>query len=263
MKLLLCLVLALQGDVQVRAKTAFDQVKLCSCEKCDCIDCKCSSTGCTCPDCSNKAKSAFAAVKIDCLCQNCDCVDCKCTKEKCECKTCNSFDAVYAKSVRDNQVIVLAVGTPAPKLDGLPWRIIEVKAISGEKPGYIVGVPKDGKLVRVDFAVGTARQRMKLNVLHVLYPLTDGYVECSTCPEGRIKATSYRNPIGHTHTCTSCGESWDHTANSTHKCKNCGGHPPISPYGGYEADAIPKMIRTQSVARQQTVFVSSDCPQAR
>lgn len=108
------------------------------------------------------AKSAFDSVKIDC-----------------------NFEAVYAKSIKDNKVIILSVGTAKPDLGTLPWTILEVEAITGEKPGYIVGVPKNGKLVRLDFAIGTPRQRMRLDVLHVYYPLTNGYVECPTCPYGR------------------------------------------------------------------------------
>lgn len=157
MKTLILTVLLFQVD----AKTAFDNVQFHS----------------------EIAKNAFDAVKIDCNCQNCDCIDCKC-QGTCNCENCHSFEAVYAKSVKENKVIVLSVGTPAPKLN-LPWTILEVKAITGEKPGYIVGVPKDGKLVRLDFAPGTSRQRMKLDVLHVIYPLTAGYVECPTCPYGR------------------------------------------------------------------------------
>lgn len=154
-----------QGNIDVKAKVAFETVQFHS----------------------EIAKIAFDAVKIDCSCQNCDCTGCKC-QGICNCDACHSFEAVYAKSIKDNKVIVLAVGVP--KLD-LPWTFLEVKAITGEKPGYIVGVPKDGKLVRLDFAIGTPKQRMRLDVLHVIYPLTSGYVECPTCPQGRIRQINY------------------------------------------------------------------------
>lgn len=121
-----------------------------------------------------KAKMSFDSYK--CICQNCDCKDCKCT---------DSFDAIYKKAIKDNQVIVLAVS--APKIDNVPWKIIELKTITGEQPGYIVGVPKNGELIRLDFAPNTTKQRIRLDILHVYYPLTDGYVECPTCPYGRIK----------------------------------------------------------------------------
>jgi hypothetical protein len=55
------------------------------------------------------------------------------------------------------------------------------------------------------------------------------------------QAATVRQPNGHTHTCTSCGTTWDHTENPTHTCANCGGHPPIS-RGGYLADSTPKVI---------------------
>ena len=226
-------------SVQEKAKAAFAQVKMCKCEKCDCIDCKCTSDKCA---CAGKAKSAFDAVKIDCVCQNCDCVACTCTKEKCEC---NDFQAIYARCVKNEQVIVLAVA--APKIQHEKWKIVELPKLSGEKPGYIVGVPKNGTLIRLDFPPNTPRQRIQLDILHVYYPLGNGYVECPTCPQGRIKSVSTRNPNGHTHTCTSCGTTWDHTANPTHTCQNCGGHPPISRNGGYEADvARPIRVTAQS-----------------
>lgn len=33
---------------------------------------------------------------------------------------------------------------------------------------------------------------------------------------------SYRQPVGHTHTCNTCGTTWDHQANAGHNCPNCG-----------------------------------------
>jgi hypothetical protein len=194
------------------------------------------------------AKSAFESVKLHCECQNCDCKDCKCTKDTCDCISCNSFDAVYKKAIKDNQAVVLAVS--APKIESPMWKLIELKTITGEKPGYIVGVPKDGALVRLDFPPTATKQRIRLDILHVYYPLTAGYQECATCPYGRVwvgvqKTSSLRNPVGHTHTCTSCGETWDHTANPTHTCTNCGGHPPMTRNGGYLADVAPRMIRSR------------------
>ncbi len=172
-------------DVHVKAKMAFAQVKLdCKCEKCDCVDCKCENGKCECTNCVSKAKSAFDAVKIDCVCQNCDCINCTCTKEKCECKECNDFQAVYARAIKEQKVVVLAVGVPV--IDKTVWTMIPVKQITGEKPGYIVGVPKDGQLIRMDFPPNTTRQRMRLDILHLYYPLTEGYVECQTCPQGRM-----------------------------------------------------------------------------
>lgn len=32
---------------------------------------------------------------------------------------------------------------------------------------------------------------------------------------------SYRQPVGHTHTCSSCQVTWDHQANASHSCPNC------------------------------------------
>lgn len=100
-------------------------------------------------------------------------------------KNSDSFEDIYAKCIKEKQVIVLVIN--APPLENLPWKIIQLKQLSGEKSGYIVGVPKDGKLIRLDFSPTTTRQRIRLDVLHVYYPLTAGYVECPTCPYGRIK----------------------------------------------------------------------------
>ena len=148
-------------SVQEKAKVAFAQVQLASI-----------------------AKSAFESVKLECECQNCDCKDCKCSPTGCDCVSCNSFDAVYKKAIKDNQAVVLAVS--APKIESPLWKLIELKTITGEKPGYIVGVPKNGALVRLDFPPTATKQRIRLDILHVYYPLTAGYVECATCPHGRI-----------------------------------------------------------------------------
>ncbi len=163
-------------DIHQKAKMAFAQIKLCQCESCNCVDCKCTTDVCTCPNCK---------IKANCLCQNCDCKNCTCTKEKCECKECNDFQAIYARAIKEQKVVVLEVGN-VPHITTYPWKIVQVKAIQGEKSGYIVGVPKDGKLIRLDFAPNTPRQRIRLDVLHVIYPLGNGYVECPTCPQGRI-----------------------------------------------------------------------------
>ncbi len=147
-----------QGQIDQQAKNAFDSIVIVNIE----------------------AKNAFA----QCVCQNCDCVDCKCTPQGCECKACNDFQAIYSRAIKEQKVVVLAVGVPVIENPG--WTSVPVKQITGEKPGYIVGVPKDGQLIRMDFPPNTDRVRMRLNILHIYYPLTAGYVECQTCPQGRM-----------------------------------------------------------------------------
>lgn len=45
----------------------------------------------------------------------------------------------------------------------------------------------------------------------------------ATSTKARVVTTvTYRAPVGHTHTCSQCGTTWDHQTNSTHKCANCG-----------------------------------------
>lgn len=136
---------------------------------------------------SEKAKSAFSAVKSECKCNACNCTDCKCTKDGCKCTDCN-FEAIYAKCIKDGQIIVLEVGgVPFTFADStLPWKVVRLKKLQGESPGYIVGVPVNGELHRLDFNLFTTRERIRLEVLHVIYPLTPGYIECPTCPTGRI-----------------------------------------------------------------------------
>ncbi len=132
---------------------------------------------------SEKAKAAFADVK-SCQCTVCTCDDCKCANGVCACNGCG-LTALYAKSIQDDQVIVLEVGG-VQSVNITQWRVVKLKSLPGEQPGYIIGVPKNGKLVRLDFTPNTPRDRMRLNVLHVIYPLTAGYSECPTCPQGRI-----------------------------------------------------------------------------
>lgn len=65
--------------------------------------------------------------------------------------------------------------------------------------------------------------------------------------DGTRKITAFRKPVGHTHTCTTCGDTWDHDANSSHTCLKCGGHPPVSRGGGYLADPSPRMIKVERI----------------
>lgn len=53
-------------------------------------------------------------------------------------------------------------------------------------------------------------------------------------------SVSYRQPIGHTHTCSSCGLTWDHQANPTHTCQNCGAEQ-------WRQDAYPKPVPIKTV----------------
>lgn len=159
---------------------------------------------------SVKTKTAFAFTNINfsdsgckcgctetgkCVCKNCNegnsnanCV-CGCvTTGVCVCKDCNhslKLSELYAKAIKDGQVIVLEVAD-VPHMVNTPWKTIPIKTIPGEKPGYIVGVPVSGQLRRIDFPANVSRERMRLDILHVIYPLTSGYIECPTCPQGRI-----------------------------------------------------------------------------
>ena len=76
-----------------------------------------------------------------------------------------------------------------------------------------------------------------------------------------VTVYSTRPPQGHTHTCTSCGATWDHKANPTHTCRFCGGSPPTEQRFDrrgnviqtvYVADAMPRPVKiatTKTVAQ--------------
>lgn len=91
--------------------------------------------------------------------------------------------------------------------------------------------------------------------------------------------TTFRNPVGHTHTCAKCGTTWDHSANPTHKCQNCG-------QTQFNVDRSPRKVTVRTVqlanlpveqpviqATPQSVFVirsikaancpNGNCPYAR
>lgn len=83
---------------------------------------------------------------------------------------------------------------------------------------------------------------------------TLGGVPKSTLPQGNKTYTAkvfyeYRAPRGHTHTCTSCGDTWDHSENSTHVCKNCGGSPPTEVRRDRRGNVISTIYLTDSPAR--------------
>ncbi len=77
--------------------------------------------------------------------------------------------------------------------------------------------------------------------------------------KARTGSVTFRQPVGHTHTCTTCGTTWDHTANDTHVCKECGGSPPTKV--GYDragrqlvtylTDYPAKMVTVRAAPQQQ------------
>lgn len=56
-----------------------------------------------------------------------------------------------------------------------------------------------------------------------------------------LATTSWRYPVGHTHTCPRCGETWDHQKNTGHTCQNCGAHQAVQ-------DAVPRMVQVHAPA---------------
>lgn len=66
-------------------------------------------------------------------------------------------------------------------------------------------------------------------------PLTIKAVVAGTVTTTRVESsTSYRAPQGHTHTCVN-GHTWDHAANPSHNCPQCG-----TPQ--YIVDPVPRMV---------------------
>ena len=78
--------------------------------------------------------------------------------------------------------------------------------------------------------------------------------------EGTKTFFAFRSPRGHTHTCTSCGESWDHDVTKGHKCPFCGGSPPsevrYDRKGNasvvYLSDPSPKMVKVEQTVQTTT-----------
>jgi hypothetical protein len=50
-----------------------------------------------------------------------------------------------------------------------------------------------------------------------------------------LTTTSWRHPVGHTHTCWRCGDTWDHQKNTGHTCQVCGAYQGVQ-------DAVPRMV---------------------
>lgn len=65
---------------------------------------------------------------------------------------------------------------------------------------------------------------------------------------GKIVEISYRNPIGHTHTCTN-GHTWDHTLCTGHHCPYCGAEPPKNSCGQWLCDVPARMVMIRKVRK--------------
>lgn len=57
---------------------------------------------------------------------------------------------------------------------------------------------------------------------------------------------AWRNPVGHTHTCSNCGLPWDHQNNPTHNCKDCGASQ-------YYVDSRPKLVPVNGTLKNRPV----------
>lgn len=70
-----------------------------------------------------------------------------------------------------------------------------------------------------------------------------------------VTSVTLRNPLGHTHTCPNCGDTWDHSKNPTHVCQICG-------VSVYVVDSPSRMVQVrngqsapvQSVPVQQATY---------
>lgn len=61
-----------------------------------------------------------------------------------------------------------------------------------------------------------------------------------------------RFPVGHTHTCSRCGTSWDHAMNVSHTCQNCGGQQ-------FVQDTQPRMLTSFSACQGGSCGGLSSC----
>jgi hypothetical protein len=116
--------------------------------------------------------------------------------------------------------------------------LIAPLSIGADKPaGTVDYTPGIRKAAKVSYCPGRASSGVDVWQPHKL-PTTTA-------------AASYRQPIGHTHTCPNCGTSWDHAANPTHQCQVCGTYQ-------YAIDPVSRPIRiapqTSYVAPGSTIF---------
>lgn len=69
-------------------------------------------------------------------------------------------------------------------------------------------------------------------------PIPTAVAPAAPAPIPFPQTFSFRQPVGHTHTCVS-GHSWDHAANAGHVCEFCG-------ESQYTQDAFPRPVLVRS-----------------
>lgn len=92
------------------------------------------------------------------------------------------------------------------------------------------------------------------------------FVVTSKITATKKTAATYRQPVGHTHTCDKCGTTWDHQANPTHVCQTCGRQQLVQ-------DRSPRMVTViqsatypapvQRIIQQQQNCPNGNCPYVR
>lgn len=128
-----------------------------------------------------------------------------------------------------------------------------VDSLPGIPQGIIVGKKQDGRAIieekynTLDLVKEATLRKIELLYIKKLTSsnisieeqlLGNGFTEAEKPPETKnISSTGFRQPVGHTHTCPICGNSWDHQKNPTHKCDKAG-----CPGSQYVIDQPSRMV---------------------
>ena len=169
------------------------------------------------------AHDAVKATHPDCGCAVCTCSVCigQCGYKVAKLSQTESYYAALDKALAGNRKLVVFCGTdPCVCKDCDCIRCDGLKGV--QEPCVLVSEPRneDGK-----------------TWMQWTSTLTD-------CRADAVKAVvnpvaSFRQPQGHTHTCSRCGTTWDHATNPSHDCPNCGETQ-------YVQDSSPSMVTTKT-----------------
>lgn len=144
-------------------------------------------------------------------------------------------------------------GLPSGKVVRVATRVDYLPGVFSYTPGHAVAVSYAPGLSKVDTSDWAPRQ---------IAPFAPGSTRVETVTTHTVEAvrtatafasqmvTSWRQPIGHTHTCPRCGDTWDHAKNTGHTCQEC---------GAYQAtqDRVPRLVPVKSFVRVYTAPVQA------
>lgn len=103
---------------------------------------------------------------------------------------------------------------------------------------------------------------MKRLLLAVTFCLSFDSIKAADDTE-EVVTISYRAAVGHTHTCSACGETWDHAANAGHECLNCKANGIVSVQTWQDRVSRPVTVRTRTRVKVPPVARIQSPPIAR